>query len=307
MFRWTNFPLVSFCICLLSVLGSAFANEHGSNSITVFTIEGNDAILPCSLTTNIVQKLFDWKKDGQTEVFMYDAGVDYNNGRAGQDVQFKGRVSHFPEQLRFGNASIVVRNTKVTDSGNYTCDFPRLQPRETFHIKLLVNHTLKDRSEDMSVPASKPNIRIFDVTKNGVVLQCEVHSASPHVTLQWQDADGQILRAEEPQNSDRQGHHNIILQTTVTSTNTNCFRCILKQEDINHMTDVNITVSDKLFEDKCGQSVIWFSGWIVGVLTLAALLAMLKGVMYITNQRRKRNQQNPGLAESSGTPLKMCV
>lgn len=100
--------------------------------------EGSDAILPCSLITmeNLVSKLFDWKKDDQTDVFLYDGGIHYNNGRSGQDEQFQGRVSHFEEELKKGNASIIIRNTKVADSGNYTCVFPRLW--KTFHIWLFV-------------------------------------------------------------------------------------------------------------------------------------------------------------------------
>jgi len=101
--------------------------------------EDSDVVLPCSLSTqeNLVDKLFDWRKDGQKkkEVFMYDAGDHSNNG---QDKQFKGRVSHFADQLKNGNASIKIRNTQISDSGIYTCDFPRLRPPQTFHIKLVV-------------------------------------------------------------------------------------------------------------------------------------------------------------------------
>ena len=100
--------------------------------------EGSDVVLRCSIDINVESKLFDWKKDGQKEVFMYDAGVHYNNGRTGQDEQFRGRVSHFKDELKHGNASIKIRNTKVADSGDYSCDFPRLQPRKRFNIKLVV-------------------------------------------------------------------------------------------------------------------------------------------------------------------------
>uniref|UniRef100_A0A7N8XW91 Ig-like domain-containing protein n=1 Tax=Mastacembelus armatus TaxID=205130 RepID=A0A7N8XW91_9TELE len=106
--------------------------SSGPDVIKMVVKEGDDAILSCSLSTreNIVQKLFDWKRDGQKEVFLYDAGVHYNNGRTGQDEQFRGRVSHFPDQLQ---------NTTMTDSGNYSCDFPRLQTgRLIFHISLIV-------------------------------------------------------------------------------------------------------------------------------------------------------------------------
>ncbi|XP_045898877.1 V-set domain-containing T-cell activation inhibitor 1-like [Micropterus dolomieu] len=122
--------------------------------------EGSDAILPCSLSNkeNAESELFDWKKDGQKEVFFYDGGIHYNNGRIGQDEQFKGRVSHFQDELKYGNASIIIRNTKVTDRGDYTCIFPHLQPRQIFNIELLVAII-----SDMEVVLS-PACKIFFVS-----------------------------------------------------------------------------------------------------------------------------------------------
>ena len=106
----------------------------------MFVEQGSDAVLPCliSIKEDITGKLFYWKKDGQKDVFMYDNGIHSNNGFSGQDLQFKGRVSHFQDQLMNGNASIKLHNTKVTDSGNYSCIFPRLEPRQTFNIELFV-------------------------------------------------------------------------------------------------------------------------------------------------------------------------
>ncbi|XP_005740971.1 V-set domain-containing T-cell activation inhibitor 1-like, partial [Pundamilia nyererei] len=123
--------------------------------VTVVVSEGSDAILPCSLSTNqnLEYLLFDWRKKApnKQEVFMYDGGIHYNNGRPGQDEQFRGRVSHFPQELQFGNASIIIRNTRLADSGVYTCDFPHLQLEgKTFRIKLDVELTLKDRSGEIA-------------------------------------------------------------------------------------------------------------------------------------------------------------
>ncbi|XP_042369508.1 CD276 antigen-like [Plectropomus leopardus] len=133
-----------------------FTGKTDQNGSAVITVrEDSDVVLPCSLATreNIELKLFDWIKratenDGQNEVFYYDGGIHYNSGRSGQSEQFKGRVSHFPEKLKHGNASIIIRNTKVTDSGNYTCVFPRLQPRQTFHTELVVERELRDRTTE---------------------------------------------------------------------------------------------------------------------------------------------------------------
>lgn len=81
--------------------------------------------------------MFDWRKDG-LEVFLYVAGSYYGNGREGQDEQYKGRVSHFEEELKDGNSSILIRNTQIADSGNYTCVIPHLLPGRTFYSELVV-------------------------------------------------------------------------------------------------------------------------------------------------------------------------
>ncbi|KAM9333891.1 protein borderless-like [Symphorus nematophorus] len=144
---------------------------------TVLTVkEGIDAFLPCSIIPeqNITQEVFEWMKDSQ-KVFFYEKGQHYNNGLDGQDEQFKGRVSHFPDQLQFGKASIVIRDSKLSDSGIYTCDFPHLQPnRRTFKIKLVVEPTVVKVREgiDAFLPCSiipEQNItqEVFEWKKDG--------------------------------------------------------------------------------------------------------------------------------------------
>ncbi|XP_040890866.1 butyrophilin subfamily 2 member A1-like isoform X6 [Toxotes jaculatrix] len=258
----TQTSLLHF-ICLLTFTGITRGQSHGS---VVKVVDGRQAILPCSLgpEQNIQQMVFDWKKDGGKEVFFYDAGIHYNNGRSGQDEQFKGRVSHFEEQLRHGNASIMIRNTKVADSGNYTCVFPLLKPeRKTFNIELIVG----------AAPA--PYIRILNATDTGVLLQCKVRDASPKPKVEWQDSDGNVLPAEEPQVSDRGGRYYITLRTTVTKTTSNYFHCVAKQEDFGHRIEDDIYVPEKLLEDRSHHVATGFiSGWFSGILTLAAALAL---------------------------------
>lgn len=55
---------------------------------------------------------------------MYDpdnGGDVYGQGKGDQDPQFKGRVNHFDEGLKSGNASIVIHKALVKDTGNYEC------------------------------------------------------------------------------------------------------------------------------------------------------------------------------------------
>ncbi|XDV29787.1 hypothetical protein PO909_032829 [Leuciscus waleckii] len=43
-----------------------------------------------------------------------------------QDERFSNRTSLFPGQLRFGNASLLLKNVRVADEGSYSC-FVRVQ------------------------------------------------------------------------------------------------------------------------------------------------------------------------------------
>lgn len=102
-----------------------------------------DIILPCSLSSkeNIEAKFFYWRKDDQQAVFLYDTGFYSNNGQSGQNHQFKGRVSHFKEELKNGNASIVIRKAKLDDRGNYSCIILHQQKTTLIHIKLVVGES----------------------------------------------------------------------------------------------------------------------------------------------------------------------
>ncbi|XP_018558422.1 butyrophilin-like protein 10 isoform X3 [Lates calcarifer] len=299
---WTAAPLLVF-ICLLVFTGTTYGHKHGPGVVRV--VEGEDAILPCSLSTkeDIVQKLFDWKKDGQKEVFLYDAGIHYNNGRPGQDEQFKGRVSHFQEELKYGNASIIIRNTKIEDRGNYTCAFPRLKPEgKIFNIELIVG------------AAPPPYLKNLGATEDGVLLQCVVRGAFPKPKVEWQDSDGNVLPAEEPHVSERGGRYDVTLLTNVTKTKTNRFRCVATQENIGHVTDDDIYVP--FCESTCGDSAHkWILGIAVGVvLTLVAvgLYLVLYGVPKCITRRFKKGllQQRNGPPQEnrfSAEPLKMST
>ncbi|XP_045932003.1 butyrophilin-like protein 1 isoform X2 [Micropterus dolomieu] len=236
----TAMELLPLLCLLLTCSAGTSADQNGP----VIVKEESDAILPCSLSTkkDIESELFDWKKKGQKnkDVFLYNDKAFYGKGLSGQDEQFKGRVSHFPDELKYGNASIIIRNTKVTDSGDYTCEFPDLQQSPVL-IELVVDHILKDRSaENIPGAAAKPSVTTLDETKDWELLQCEVLGAFPKPTVEWQDSAGNKLPAEEPQVSERGGSYDITLNTTVTKTDR--YRCVATQEEIKHQIYAEIYV-----------------------------------------------------------------
>ncbi|XP_068578409.1 CD276 antigen homolog isoform X1 [Cebidichthys violaceus] len=235
--------LLLACSCLLTL---SVTTTDGQGPEVIKVKQDSDVVLPCSLSNkqNIVKAFFHWKKvaqkdQRQKEVFFYNAGTHYNNGEPGQSEEFKGRVSHFEDQLKYGNASIIIRNTKMADSGNYTCVFPYLQPPQTFYIEL-VDPVLKDRSaENIPGAAPKPSVIYLKQTKEWSLLQCEAHG-NPQPEVEWQDSDGNRLPAEDPQVSERGGSFYVTLNVTVTKTDD--YHCVATQKTISHQIHTKTSV-----------------------------------------------------------------
>ncbi|XP_039468547.1 butyrophilin subfamily 1 member A1-like isoform X1 [Oreochromis aureus] len=237
-------PLLSLSFCFLTLSGLTFAAESGPPDTRVIVIEDDDVILPCSLSTNenIEKKLFVWKKEGTVplkEVFMFDAGT-YSKG---QDDEFKGRVSHFPEQLKYGNASIRISKTKLEDQGNYTCSFPVIQPSvKTSRIELVVEGILKVRN----VPGAAPDPYVTNLkeTNDWALLKCDVKGAYPEPTIEWWNSNNQTIPSGEPQVSKKGERFYITLKTTVKKTD--YYRCVATQKDIHHQiyTEINVHLND---------------------------------------------------------------
>ncbi|KAF3855731.1 hypothetical protein F7725_016454 [Dissostichus mawsoni] len=226
-------PLLPLLLLFSLLTGNSSACTNADSK--VISTEGTDVILPCSPSTreNLQNKLFDWKKvdqggDTQHEVFMYDSAVHYEH-HSGQSEQFKGRVSHFQNELKHGNASIFIRKTKVIDSGSYTCYFPRLQPDEKFCIELIVG------------ASPKPSVKTIDQANSWARLQCEVHGANPEPKVEWWDSSGNILPAEEPQVL-KNGKKSYDVTVNITVTKTDRYRCVATQEEIKHQISAEILV-----------------------------------------------------------------
>ncbi|XP_050924615.1 butyrophilin-like protein 1 isoform X2 [Lates calcarifer] len=177
------------------------------------------------------------------------------------------------------NASIIIRHTKLTDSGNYICDFPG---RQTSHIQLVVDGPLKDRrGENIPGAAPEPYIRILGETKDGELLQCVVRGASPKPKVEWKDSSGNILPAKDPQVSERGGRYDITLQTTVTETGN--YTCVSTQEEINHQiyAETFVSINGGIFNTVTIACVI-----VIGVLFL--LVVVLAVILCRRNKQRGR-------------------
>nr|XP_043879414.1 butyrophilin-like protein 3 [Solea senegalensis] len=273
-----------FVFCSLGYFGATQQDETKGVSRTYVT-EGEDAVLHCSSVESLENTVVDWKNQNKEEVCLYDRGRHCEDRRDNQDEQYKGRVSLFYDKLKNGNASLILNNTRIEDTGNYTCIFPLLSSGiQSSTIELIVERVYKNRFGLKKGAVQAPFLGISDVTEAGVELQCVVRGSSSKPSVEWQTCEGTSLNSEEPLVSETRGRYDTTLLVTVTETKTNCFRCVVKQEDIYHRIDDDITVSEKLFEKKSSHDtqsshstvvLVSITAVVIGVLLLLVLVLAL--------------------------------
>uniref|UniRef100_W5LZC1 Ig-like domain-containing protein n=1 Tax=Lepisosteus oculatus TaxID=7918 RepID=W5LZC1_LEPOC len=87
----------------------------------VFVFPGEDAVLPCYLSPDIsaVDLEIRWFRDGYDNfVCLYEA-QDYNIIR--QNPAYRRRVNLFLGELPRGNVSLILRDVRRSDHGQYRC------------------------------------------------------------------------------------------------------------------------------------------------------------------------------------------
>ncbi|KAG7459119.1 butyrophilin subfamily 2 member A2-like isoform X2, partial [Solea senegalensis] len=139
----------------LGCFGATQQDETKGVSRTYVT-EGEDAVLHCSSVESLENTVVDWKNQNK-EVFLYDGGWHYENGLCCQDEQYMGRASLFYDELKNGNASLILNNTRIEDTGTYTCTLPHLSSgiqSSTVELIVGVSRTYVKEGEDVVLHCS---------------------------------------------------------------------------------------------------------------------------------------------------------
>ncbi|XP_041639331.1 CD276 antigen-like isoform X2 [Cheilinus undulatus] len=293
-------------MALLFLLSLLLIQTLISSAADVLKVEEDrDVVLPCSLSSkdeNLESKLFGWKKDLNIEVFMYDSGHYYGHGFSGQDKQFEGRVSHFQDELKNGNASIKITKAKLADRGNYTCIFPRQSQSQTFHIQLLVECILKDRTAEKKPGACPEPYITLDETNNKAELQCKVRGVCNDLKIEWRNSSNHSLSATNTTHKREDGSYDIVLNATVTKSDT--YRCVITQEDICHQVSspLKVAINEPSTEPTKAVSHV---GWIaLGAFLAGVVAGIAGGIAFLakhdfTKKSTKRQKEERPLKSST--------
>ncbi|XP_030060894.1 V-set domain-containing T-cell activation inhibitor 1 [Microcaecilia unicolor] len=169
-------------IAIIIILAGAIAliiglAVSGNNSATVSTSTsvgriGDDGVLYCSFVADIKQNsIIEWEKEGLSGlVLKYDKGKE---DKSNQNPIFNGRTQFFLNQVVIGNASLLLKNVKLSDTGIYKCtvttsagrgqatmDF-RVGAYSYVDVKNSTGNTLQCTAESWY---PKPSVRWFNIS-----------------------------------------------------------------------------------------------------------------------------------------------
>ncbi|XP_067286008.1 butyrophilin subfamily 1 member A1-like [Pseudorasbora parva] len=263
---------VTLIFCALTDLTSELHNIVGPAE-PLFTVAGEDVILPCYITSNIsaVDMKVEWfRLDRDETVHLY---VNHENKIAEQSPSYRGRTALFQDQLQNGNASLKLSTVHVSDEGVYKCFIESNSWYDDITVKV-----------NVGAVGTYPLIIIdgFDHS-GGLRLLCACEGWNPEPELLWLDSKGEVVISDATETRKDAKGFSVKHRITVHNSETK-YHCRVKLR--HHMLQTDISVSSQMFHI-WRTSVIFISITVVfGIITTVAIATFV----YIRREIAKKRK-----------------
>ncbi|XP_034549158.1 V-set domain-containing T-cell activation inhibitor 1 isoform X3 [Notolabrus celidotus] len=221
--------IVLFSVLIILLLALAFSDSSSevtsTNTLPIANL-GEDIVLSCYLNVKIeLAKLREasvtWEKKGLTGVV--HRYVDGADELADQNSQFKRRTKVFPEALGTGNASLLLRDVRKSDAGEYTCRMSSSEGKGTVNINL--------RAAAFTAPK-------FKFTKGVLVAEASRWFPKPNVT--WSDEAGNVLNGSTSFKPNSAGIYKVVSMLQPVNIS-DTYTCRIENELVSAVSKATVT------------------------------------------------------------------
>lgn len=224
--------IVLFSAIIILILALAFSNSLSDvmsiNKLPVANL-GEDELLSCYLesksnTGKISKVSVTWEKTGLTGlVYQYKSGAP---DLVDQNSQFKGRTEFFPDAVITGNASLLLRDVRSSDEGEYTCSISSSDGGGKVNINL--------RTAAFSAPT-------FQFSSG--ILTAEASRWFPKPNVSWSDYDGNITQGRTNFTQNSAGIFSVV-STLQPVNSSGIYTCRIENNLVNAVSKATITGSE---------------------------------------------------------------
>ncbi|KPP56726.1 hypothetical protein Z043_125626, partial [Scleropages formosus] len=242
----------------------------------VVTSTGHDVLLPCHLSPekSAVPMEIRWFRDKYLEfVFLYQAGKE-ERGKG-----YEGRVSLFPQELLRGNVSLLLRDVKLNDGGEYKCHVSFSSWYEEPIVRLTVRQ-----------PGSSPMIEVFKHNRDSVQMSCSSKDWYPEPYMFWTDTRGRKMEAEtkKVKQTGGGGVFSITSYTSVNKSETEGVSCVAGERNQKIQFESLLKFSDEFFMSTVPDR-LYISAVIIPLAV--GLLCVIVAMLMVNNQKKVRQEK----------------
>ncbi|KAM9804552.1 V-set domain-containing T-cell activation inhibitor 1 [Neosynchiropus ocellatus] len=252
--------IVLFSALIILILVVTFSGQIRSANKNPVGNLGKEQLLSCFLNTDsdqINDMSVTWEKTGSTGiVHQYSEGVE---DLSDQDSRYTGRTRLFQDSLVQGNASLLLRNLRRSDDGEYRCSIKSSEASGDMAIHL--------RTAAYSAPT---------FTFAGGVLKAQAARWFPKPEVTWTDSTENILKGETDMSENSEGIFSFT--STLKEANSSAtYYCNIQNQLVKSVSEVTLTGTGVL-----DNSYFIFSSATSQVVSHLSITAALLCLSYVT-------------------------